>query len=74
MGLRCGLDLPEPVKVNESEMPSFEVEDLDDCSRLLIEEVFAKDFDLLGFPRLEKAFCERLWGSSDVIHLLRRGF
>lgn len=54
LAARCGLDLPEPAKVNESEMPRFGVEDLDQCSRTLIEEVFAKDFDLLGFPRLEE--------------------
>ncbi|CAK9076700.1 Ubiquitin-like domain-containing protein [Durusdinium trenchii] len=53
LGVHHGIDFPPLPRVNESEMPKFSVEDLDQVTRDLIESGFAKDFDLLGFQRLD---------------------
>ena len=50
-GERHGIDIRNLPRQNESEMPRFSVEDLDETTRLMIETIFAKDFDLLGFKR-----------------------
>jgi len=52
-GVRHGIDIQNLPRQNESEMPRFSVEDLDETTRSMIERIFAKDFDLLGFKRLE---------------------
>jgi len=55
LGARYGIHIPPLPRVNESEMPRFKVEDLDADTRSLIESTFAKDFDLLGFKRIQQA-------------------
>ena len=52
-GVRHGIDIQNLPRQNESEMPRFSVKDLDETTRSMIEQIFAKDFDLLGFKRLE---------------------
>ena len=54
LGARYGIHIPPLPRVNESEMPRFKVEDLDADTRSLIESIFAKDFDLLGFKRIQR--------------------
>jgi hypothetical protein len=55
LGARYGIHIPPLPRVNESERPRFKVEDLDADTRSLIESTFAKDFDLLGFKRIQQA-------------------
>ena len=51
-GKRHGCDFPQIPRTNESEMPKFTVDDLEDETRALIESEFSDDFSLLGFQKL----------------------
>eukprot|EP00933_Yihiella_yeosuensis_P004014 TRINITY_DN10772_c2_g1_i1.p1 TRINITY_DN10772_c2_g1~~TRINITY_DN10772_c2_g1_i1.p1 ORF type:complete len:261 (-),score=56.25 TRINITY_DN10772_c2_g1_i1:100-882(-) len=49
---RYSLQQPPPLlHVNESDMPRFSIDDLTSETRLLIEEEYAKDFELLKYPK-----------------------